>query len=119
LFFAEEPQRLIPWSVFTVALFKDKEGVDIIDRKEITGGLFEIVEQVMGFVKLYAKVAYRITGRPQRENIYEYPFEAIREAVINSVIHKDYFEHGHNNILKFFPDKIQTENVWLKPIYFR
>lgn len=118
LFFAEEPQRLIPWSVFTVVLFKDKEGIDIIDRKEIIGGLFEIVEQVIDFVKLYAKVAYRITGRPQRENIYEYPFKAIREAVINSVMHKDYFEHGHNNILKFFPDRIQIENIWVKPKKF-
>ncbi|ODS32139.1 MAG: ATP-dependent DNA helicase RecG [Candidatus Scalindua rubra] len=118
LFFAKEPQKFIPWSVFTVALFKDKEGVDIIDRKEITGGLFEIVEQVMDFIRLYAKVAYRITGKPQRENIYEYPFEAIREAVINSVMHKDYFEHGHNNILKFFPDRIQIENIWLKPKKF-
>ncbi len=118
LFFAKDPQKLIPWSVFTVVLFKDKEGVDIIDRKEITGGLFEVVEQVMDFVKLYAKVAYKITGKPQRENIYEYSFEAMREAVINSVMHKDYFEHGHNNILKFFPDKIQLENIWVKPKKF-
>jgi ATP-dependent DNA helicase RecG len=118
LFFAEDPQKFIPWSVFTVALFKDREGVDIIDRKEISGGLFEIVEQVMDFVKLYTKVAYRITGKPQRENIYEYPFEAIREGVINSVMHKDYFEHGHNNILKFFPERIQVENVWIKPKKF-
>jgi len=118
LFFAKDPQKLIPWSVFTVVLFKDKEGIDIIDRKEITGGLFEIVEQVIDFVRLYAKVAYRITGRPQRENIYEYPFKAIREAVINSVMHKDYFEHGHNNILKFFPDRIQIENIWVKPKKF-
>jgi len=118
LFFAKEPQRLVPWSVFTVALFKDKGGANVIDRKEITGGLFEIVDQVMDFVRLYAKVAYRFTGRPQREEIYEYPFEAIREAVINSVMHKDYFEHGHNNILKFFPDRIQIENIWLKPRNF-
>ena len=118
LFFAKEPQRFIPWSVFTVALFKDKEGVDVIDRKEITGSLFEIVEKVMEFVKLYAKVAYRFTGKPQRENIYEYPFEAIREAVINSVMHKDYFEHGHNNILKFFPDSLHIENIWAKPRHF-
>ncbi|MCK4325533.1 putative DNA binding domain-containing protein, partial [bacterium] len=75
LFFAREPQKFIPWSVFTVALFKDKNGVDVIDRKEITGSLFEIVEQVMDFVKLYAKVAYRFTGKPQRDEIYEYPFE--------------------------------------------
>ena len=118
LFFAEEPQRFVPWSVFTVALFKDQDGVDVIDRKEITGSLFEIVDRVMDFVRLYAKVAYRFTGRPQRENVYEYPFEAIREAVINSVMHKDYFEHGHNNILKFFPDRIRIENIWVKPGHF-
>lgn len=118
LFFAREPQRFIPWSVFTVALFKDNVGVDIIDRKEIEGSLFEIVEEVMKFVRLYTKVAYRFTGRPQRENIYEYPFDAIREAVINSVMHKYYFEHGHNNILRFLPDRIRIENYWQKPSHF-
>lgn len=118
LFFAREPQRLVPWSVFTVALFKDENGVDIIDRKEIAGSLFEIVDKVMDFVRLYAKVAYKFTGKPAREEIYEYPLEAIREAVINSVMHKDYFEHGHNNILKFFPDRIQIENIWVKPKNF-
>jgi len=118
LFFAKDPQKFFSWSLFTVALFKDKEGADIIDRKEIAGSLFEIVDKVMDFVKLYAKVAYKFTGKPQRENIYEYSFEAIREAVINSVMHKNYFEHGHNNILKFFPDRIQIENVWIKPKYF-
>jgi ATP-dependent DNA helicase RecG len=118
LFFAREPQRFIPWSVFTVALFKDNVGVDIIDRKEIEGSLFEIVEEVMKFVRLYTKVAYRFTGKPQRENIYEYPFDAIREAVINSVMHKYYFEHGHNNILRFLPDRIRIENYWQKPSHF-
>ncbi|MDP3103839.1 MAG: putative DNA binding domain-containing protein [Candidatus Methanoperedens sp.] len=118
LFFAKEPQRFIPWSVFTVALFKDYGGADIIDRKEVEGSLFEIVEEVMKFVRLYSKVAYRFTGMPQRENIYEYPFEAIREVVINSVMHKYYFEHGHNNILKFFPDRIRIENYWQEPHNF-
>lgn len=119
LFFTKKPQRFVSWSVFTVVLFKDEDGVDVVDRKEITGSLFEIVEKVMDFVKLYAKVAYRFTGMPQREEIYEYPLEAVREAVINSVMHKDYFEHGHNNILKFFPDKIRIENFWVKPKDFK
>jgi len=118
LFFAKNPQRFIPWSVFTVALFKDAEGVDIIDRKEVEGSLFEIVEEVMKFVRLYTKVAYRFTGKPQRENIYEYPFDAVREAVINSVMHKYYFEHGHNNILRFLPGRIRIENYWKKPANF-
>jgi ATP-dependent DNA helicase RecG len=76
------------------------------------------VEEVMKFVRLYAKVAYRFTGKPRRENVYEYPFEAIREAVINSVMHKYYFEHGHNNILRFLPDRIRIENYWQKPPNF-
>jgi len=66
-------------------------------------------------VKLYTKVAYKFTGKPKREEIYEYPLEAIREAVINSVMHRDYFEKGHNNILRFFPDRILIENVWIEP----
>ncbi|MDH7513955.1 MAG: ATP-binding protein [Clostridiales bacterium] len=99
-------------------MFKDNAGVDIIDRKEIEGSLFEIVEDVMKFVMLYSKVAYRFTGKPQRENIYEYPFDAVREAVINSVMHKYYFEHGHNNILRFLPDRIRIENFWQKPSHF-
>ena len=118
LFFGKNPQRFIPWSVFTVALFKDDAGVDIIDRKEIEGSLFDIVEEVMKFVRLYSKVAYHFTGKPRRENVYEYPFDAIREAVINSVMHKYYFEHGHNNILRFLPDRIRIENYWQKPTHF-
>jgi len=118
LFFGKNPQRFIPWSVFTVALFKDDAGVAIIDRKEIGGSLFDIVEEVMKFVRLYSKVAYRFTGKPRRENVYEYPFNAIREAVINSVMHKYYFEHGHNNILRFLPDRIRIENYWQKPSHF-
>ena len=119
LFCAKEPQHFFPWSVYTVALFKNKEGSEVIDRKEIKGSLFEIVEDVMKFIRYYSKVAYKFSGGgPQRANIYEYPFDAIREAVINSVMHKYYFEHGHNNIIRFLPDKIRIENYWQKPKNF-
>lgn len=118
LFFAKNPQKFISHSVFTCVSFKDKEGSDIIDRQEITGSLIEIIEEVMKFVVRNTRVAYKFTGKPQRENIYEYSLEAIREAVINSVTHRDYFEDGHNNLLKIFPDRISIVNVWIKPKRF-
>ena len=68
LFFAKEPQRFISHSVFTCVSFKDKEGSDIIDRQEITGNLIEIIEEVMKFVVRNTRVAYKFTGKPQREN---------------------------------------------------
>lgn len=33
-------------------------------------------------------------------------------------MHKYYFEHGHNNILRFLPDRIRIENYWQKPSHF-
>jgi len=118
LLFAKEPQRFFPQSVYTFVVYKDIEGTDIIERKEIKGNLVEIVEEIMSFVRRYVRVAYKFTGKPQRENVYEYPLEAIREAVINSVMHKDYFESGHNNILAIFPDRIEIEDFWIKPKNF-
>ncbi len=119
LFFAKEPQKFISHSVYTCVLFKNEEGTDIIDRKEITGSLIEIVEDVMKFLEKNIRVAYKITKKPQREDIFEYPLEAIKEAVINSVIHRDYFESGHNNILRIYPDKLTITNVWVKPSWFK
>ncbi|MFQ6073086.1 MAG: hypothetical protein ACE5KT_10370 [Methanosarcinales archaeon] len=33
-----------------------------------------------------------ITGKPRREEIWEYPLDALREAVINAIVHRDYTE---------------------------
>lgn len=119
LFFATDPQRFISHSVFTCVMFQDKDGSDIIDRQEVTGNIIGIIEGVMKFVSKNTRVGYRFTGKPQREDVREYPLEAIREAVTNSVSHRDYFESGHNNILKIFPDRITIVNVWLKPKGFK
>jgi len=115
LFFAKDPQKFFPQSVYTAAVYRDVEGTDVFKREEITGGLFEIVNKVMDFVRFYTRGAYKFTGKPKRETIYEYPLEAIREAVINSVMHKYYPEPCHNNILAIFPDRIEIEDYWIKP----
>ncbi len=50
-----------------------------------------------------------ITGEPQRTVKYDYPLEAIREIVINMVVHRDYRDSG-NSIIKIFDDKIEFFN---------
>ena len=115
LFFAKEPQDLIRQSVYTAMLCKGTDRTHIIDRKEIKGGLQEIVSQVINFVERNTKLAYKFTGKAKRKEIKEYPMEAIREAVINSIAHKYYPEQGHNNILTIYTDRIEIENYWIKP----
>jgi len=52
--------------------------------------LFELVEQTMQYIISQIKVAFEITGKPERNEIFEYPLEALRELVINAIIHRDY-----------------------------
>ena len=63
----------------------------IIDDRMMNGNLFETVEETMRFLISHIKVAYEITGKTtQRTEIFEYPLPALREIVLNTVIHRDY-----------------------------
>lgn len=63
----------------------------IIDDKIYKGGLFELVEETMRYIIGQIKVAFEITGKTtQRTEIFEYPIPALRELVLNAVIHRDY-----------------------------
>jgi ATP-dependent DNA helicase RecG len=63
----------------------------IIDDKMIRGSLYETIENTMTFIISHLKVAFEITGKTsQRNEIFEYPLQAIRELVLNAIIHRDY-----------------------------
>lgn len=63
----------------------------IIDDRMMNGNLFQTVEETMRFLLSQIKVAYEITGKTtQRTEIFEYPLPALREIVLNTIIHRDY-----------------------------
>lgn len=63
----------------------------IIDDKMMNGNLFTVVEETMRYLLSQIKVAYEITGKTtQRTEIFEYPLPALREIVLNTIIHRDY-----------------------------
>jgi ATP-dependent DNA helicase RecG len=63
----------------------------IIDDRIIKKTLFEMVDEIMKYIVSQIKFAFEIRGYPtQRTEIPEYPIEAIRETVLNAVIHRDY-----------------------------
>lgn len=72
----------------------DAEGSRFLDNRRIEGTLDEQVAGALAFVRTNMKVATRIdpeTGR--RSDCEEYPLEAVRELVLNAVIHRDYSVH--------------------------
>ncbi len=63
----------------------------IINDKIFRGGLFDVVEDTMRYIIGEIKVAFEITGeKTQRDEIFEYPIPALRELVLNAIVHRDY-----------------------------
>lgn len=71
------------------ARFKGNTMEYFIDKKEFNGVLFSVLENVMIFLKNHLDLKAEIKGL-QREERYEIPLVAIREAILNAIIHRDY-----------------------------
>jgi len=70
--------------------FNDDDRVDILDKKEVDRGIIGNIEFAEEYLKERVPVRYEIKEL-RRKEFPEYPLEAYREAIVNSIIHFDYF----------------------------
>lgn len=94
ILFGRRPQQHLPYVQINAARIP---GTDVSkepsDMKDITGRLLDVIDQVQRFLRLYLPVPHQIKGfSPEAKP--ELPEEALREAVINAVAHRDYMVHG-------------------------
>lgn len=90
-----------------IGLFEDE--ITIKKDKNIKKSVLFEVEEIMDFITAYITKEFIITGKPQREERWQYPLEAIREIAMNAVVHRDYQEGTHTQI-KVFRNKISFWN---------
>ena len=64
----------------------------------IEGDLFEQVEKTMAFIKKNIGLKFVMTGKPRRDEVWEYPLDALREALINAICHRDYTQSSDINV---------------------
>jgi ATP-dependent DNA helicase RecG len=108
ILFGKNPQKYFTNAL--VRVLKLKEDISISDRT-ITGNLFNQAEEAEQAIKNLINVEYEVRGKLQREEIWEYPLEAMREALLNSIIHRDYFKYGIQTQIKIYEDKIWFFNT--------
>jgi ATP-dependent DNA helicase RecG len=115
LLFGRDPQALIPQSEMVCVRYGDSLGVGgYLDRKTLTGTLPEIIDQTAAFLNLNVRVGAQIRGF-QRQDQPEYPMEALREAVVNAVAHRDYSAEQESIRLFYYPDRIEIHSPGLLP----
>jgi ATP-dependent DNA helicase RecG len=91
------------------ALYKGTDKAYILDAKEFNGDVVSNVDDAMVFLKKHLRISYKIKSL-QRENILELPEDALREAIVNAVSHRDYFEKGARVMVEIYDDRVDIVN---------
>ena len=74
-------------------VFKGTTKAIFVDRREYTGPIWEQIDEAFQFVLRNIHLGATIVGI-YRQDIYEIPPDAIRELIINAMVHRSYLDHG-------------------------
>lgn len=88
------------------------EGVDkyiFKDRAEFTGSLLEQINSAYEYINRYNRTRSEFEGI-HRIDIRDYPVEVIREALLNSVVHRDY-AFSASILISIFEDRIEIVSI--------
>lgn len=108
LFFAKKPYKYFFSSRIRCVHFRGNERIDILDKKEVDKGIIGNIEFAFNYLKERVPVRFEIKGGRRIEHP-QFPEDAYREAIVNAVIHRDYFESGEVAVEKF-TDMIVVNN---------
>ncbi len=97
-----------PFSV-KCAVFNDGLGIDLQSRKEFGGSLFDQLNKTLEFLDIVNRLRSRFEGA-KRIDMRDYPPKAIREALLNCLVHRSY-DFDSSVIVNVFPDRIEFVSI--------
>ncbi|HWR28478.1 MAG TPA: RNA-binding domain-containing protein [Negativicutes bacterium] len=90
------------------ARFKGDNSDVFIDRKELTGDLFSQLENAMKFLLANINLSGEVgADHLRRVDSYEIPPEALREALVNAIVHRDYVMSGSDIKVAVYDSRIE------------
>lgn len=118
--FSPYPQAYFPQLCITAISVPGTEignlgasGERFLDNQRIEGSISEMLEEAIRFVKRNMKqktIINSVTG--QREDRTDYPITAVREAIINALVHRDYSFHTEGMPVQIimYEDRMEIKN---------
>ena len=113
LLFSEYPQQWLPQSAVVFAKFvgttpRGESGfAGYSRREELTGPVSRLIEATWNLVWSEMAVSAVVKGL-EREETYEYPQFAVREALVNAICHRDYRLRGRRIEVRMFSDRLEV-----------
>ena len=120
LLFCKYPQAYFPQLCITAVVLPGDDIGDIggygerfVDNKRIEGNLPEMLDQALAFVRKNMRIKTIINPNSgKREDRTDYPIIAVREALLNTLVHRDYSIHTEGMPIQIlmYPDRIEIRN---------
>lgn len=109
MLFGKDTSKFIPQCKISLCEFPSNEVTNEFIKKEFEGDLLEILQKTFFEIRKTMNVYSFIEGI-NRVEIPEYPPETIREALINTIVHRDYYDTGTESFVRIFTDRIEIVN---------
>lgn len=109
LFFARDPSKFNISHEVKMVRFFDYEGVKTFQKTFVNTSILKVLREAEIFFYKTTNHYSQINGF-KRETVYEYPFEAIREALVNALAHRDYTIQSASITFYIYPDRIEIKS---------
>lgn len=113
MLFAKQPRY--PQFLLRMCRFRGTKKDVFIDPKEVYGNFFDILDAAIEFCFKHLFLTAKIVGM-QRVETLEIPYEALREALINALCHRDYAQPYASASLAIYDDRIEIINPGKLPV---
>ncbi len=92
-----------------LAVFEGSKKSVFKDRRELSGSLLEQLEEAFDYIDRYNRTRAEFSGL-DRLDMRDYPTEAIREALLNAIVHRDYSFSGAA-LISIFEDRMEFVTI--------
>lgn len=94
MFFNPEPEKFFPYAQIDIVQFPEGEGGNKIIEQTFKGPLHEQLRAALRYIRnfIITEQVVKIEGKAEADRFFNYPYEAIEEALSNAVYHKAYDE---------------------------
>ena len=113
IFFAKDPTKFLIQNYITCIAFKGTNRVYILDTLDCNKDILTNIEDALSFAKKNINLTYLINsdvmreqGNATRKEVLEIPEDALKEAIINGICHRQYFEEGARVMIEIYDDRI-------------
>lgn len=108
MFFNDNPEKFFPISRIELVIFKTSPADDEMKEKFFTGPIHHQLRDALSYIKtnIIIESIIKIPNEEKAERYYNYPYEALEEALVNAIYHRSYDIREPVEI-RIHPDRIE------------